>query len=175
MDQVDSPSSVYSQSIDGGSPRHSSASPYRDQVEDIQRLAARNLQEYARLRRDLDDLSHRVDALDFPSLSDRLDLVNARTYELGFRLNSGACQVETAGETAPLTRCFTPPPRSSSLPTGVLYVPSSSSGPPAAGRVQRLARERGLRMLRTSDATSALPSSYRLARQRPRPSLLANE
>lgn len=193
---MDSPSSVYSQSTNGGSPRSSQLSGFpsplsahQEQWEQISRLASRNSYEFARLRAQLDELNNRVDAMDSP-LRTQLEHVNARTYELSTQFTTHGNRVNVNRDSAQESvysaqesvysqeqsslQPIYPPPRLSSLPTGVLYVPSA--GPPTAGRVQRLARERGMRMLRTSE--SNVVSQYRLQRQR-RPALpppsLANE
>lgn len=174
MGPMDSPSSVYSQSTNGGSPRSArSSSPlsavYQEEWEQLSRLTSRNSYEFARLRAQLKELNNRVDAMDSP-LRSQLESVNARAEQLAQQVASKRQPAESQ-EAGPshsqppisllLERPVFPPPRSSSLPTGVLYVPSA--GPPAAGRVQRLARERGMRMLRTSESTSPL---YRLPRNR---------
>lgn len=164
MLQIDSPSSIYSQSTDGGSPRQSPLSAAQEQWQQLSRLTSRNSHEFARLRAELDDLNHRlsaVTAMDSP-LRVQLDSVNARTEQVGARVADRARQLGVTGSSVQPHHY---PPRTSSLPTGVLYAPAA--GPPAAGtgRVQRLARERGMRMLRTSDSSAVLPMTYR----RPQP------
>lgn len=185
---MDSPSSVYSHSTNGGSPRSSQLSGFpsplsahQEQWEHISRLASRNSHEFARLRAQLDELNNRVDAMDSP-LRTQLENVNARTQELSaqfinhdYRVNANreSSQESVYSQPQSSLQPIYPPPRSSSLPTGVLYVPSA--GPPTSGRVQRLARERGMQMLRTSE--SNVVSQYRLQRNR-RPALppsFANE
>lgn len=177
MVPVDSPSSVYSQSTDGGSPWCSPRSAHQQQWEQLTRLTSRNSHEFARLRAELDELNNRLSAvveMDSP-LRARLDKVNARTEEVGVQL---AIRVRALDNPSASLQPSDYPPRTSSLPTGVLYAPAA--GPPAAGtgRVLRIAREQGVRMLRTSDTSSVSPVSYRLPSQTRQPTIppsLANE
>lgn len=191
---MDSPSSVYSQSTDGGSPRNTIESPlpravehlpalttrsaYREPLEQLQRLTARNLEEYARLRMQLDELNHRMDAMNSPEVYDYINSINERTSQSGAHVTTRNCGIDAALDTTTSSRRQSPTPPPLSIPTGVLYLPADGPPPPATGRVPRIARTQGLQLLRTSDCTSTSPSSYRLPRQRRQPMnqpSLANE